>query len=1509
MARLRHLRFVSIGHPNARCDDLTIPLVDANGGPIDTTIWLRNAGGKSQTLTLFYSLVRPRKRDFLGHTAEGGERRLGDYVLKDDAALIIAEWELDSPQPSLLPTADRLITGVFYERGEIGTSGQAGDDGEKRVEVDKLFFALRATDRDSETTLGGLPVYEDVAHRHRRRLKQFRRALETVRERNPASQVVFTREIGEWEELLRSYGLDPELFQYQLRMNAAEGGATRIFQDCRTVRDFVNLFLEILVDREFGERIRTHLEQHRDQLRRRSLDLEPGLRLVELALPIAVRYAELHSGRERVRSAGDATRGSALALAHYAGMRLCEVAHQISSQQAQVDQAESSARAQREAATALFLQSATLKRDLAVLAVRSETATVETLAIQLREATRNRDLWDAAVVLRDHERHAAEAARYREALARREEEAMPLLQAVQVAADDYAAALGARISGFSELEVRAKAARDREQESEDRARTEHGVWTQHWTQAKDRARAIRQSLEQMTADQARLVSAGVMQLDESPAAAVRRLAEELQTEQTRREQNRQSIQERAVAVDLARKEAERAKEARISTDYALGEVARRLAVATAEGAALAREARLLSVLELESIDGRQLDEHAATLVRAAAASELERLLLARTELSQAERSLNALESTGLLPDSPDVIRVLAHLVAAGVTAHSCWHYLAETFQSDAARAFTQTFPAVGSSIVIPDAHFAAAESCLRSVLFDLDGPVVVLRQSTVVRAHPTLENQGAQLDLVVLPSRDLHFDRAAGRASIPAARVRAHEIQGRADTADRERVAFDHLYARVMTFLERYGPAWFPAEEAEHERLRGAVSAAAARAESLHAALAAAEQSHADAQRAVVESEKRADSLGASRERLADFVRRWGTDASQLEKQKTDADNAIIHAAGERDRLEKERTAHALRRQQADEQLRSLNGQLSVARQEWSQIQYRRGDVAPKGGDVAAARAVYHERLAAYEGKVARDSALHFARHAEEQAKDYWIRFQRKCKHVTMDEVRGTLAGVSDPSTAEDELDRAQSDYLSAFGSHGNRSQLLQRLRSDAERVITELATTGLVPVEVTARMSELPIDDGSLSERWAEQQKMAQQSADAATVEADEYEKLASLAKESLSKLLAARSAVGNGQRMLEAIAQPAAALLENFAPPSDLIHATPSDDEQFAAGIVRLQGEVTTLRENWEALNDTQRALTNKLRTLLGSSEFAHLDDPMFRRLRSAEGVDLESHAEEIERELGLRRTILIEAIADLDKHLNDLVQLTLAAAEEGRRLLRLATARSQLADHVPAPLGGRPFLRILHVDASKDAEADRAAAKQLVEAWVKTEKAIPPALSLVHEAVLALSPKAQVQILFPDAAKQQVRMDPITALASYSGGEKLTAATLIFCTLARVRAQKRGALGYGTNVLLCDNPQGTSSLPTLLTWQREVASALGVQLVYFTGIEDLEAIRIMPNTVRIENSRYDGRTNQQVLEIAEQDNPALAALRLVRSEAQYPVLARRPDGDRTDAAEVRL
>ncbi len=210
MPRIVRVRFVHVGHENARMDDLILRLHDQDGRATDSTIWLRNGGGKSSILNLLFSLILPNRHDFLGGKANQGERKIDHYVYESEPGYVIIEWELDMPSMLFDVPPNRYLTGVAYEK----RPGAAEDSSR----LNRLFFATRVIDAQPKLTLDGLPIFIDN--------KQKLRTVAGFKQEWQALGIEFahadpreTESQQVWRDILLSIGLDSTLFAYQVEMN------------------------------------------------------------------------------------------------------------------------------------------------------------------------------------------------------------------------------------------------------------------------------------------------------------------------------------------------------------------------------------------------------------------------------------------------------------------------------------------------------------------------------------------------------------------------------------------------------------------------------------------------------------------------------------------------------------------------------------------------------------------------------------------------------------------------------------------------------------------------------------------------------------------------------------------------------------------------------------------------------------------------------------------------------------------------------------------------------------------------------------------------------------------------------------------------------------------------------------------------------------------------------------------------------------------------------------------
>jgi hypothetical protein len=182
--------------------------------------------------------------------------------------------------------------------------------------------------------------------------------------------------------------------------------------------------------------------------------------------------------------------------------------------------------------------------------------------------------------------------------------------------------------------------------------------------------------------------------------------------------------------------------------------------------------------------------------------------------------------------------------------------------------------------------------------------------------------------------------------------------------------------------------------------------------------------------------------------------------------------------------------------------------------------------------------------------------------------------------------------------------------------------------------------------------------------------------------------------------------------------------------------------------------------------------------------------------------------------------------------------------------------ATEGVKVPPSVPR-FGGFPILK-RRANFSRLGEAQR---RDICKAWLETQVRVDRVPLKGHLIVAEIIGKYSealggetlgIEILKPTDAGEIGYM-PIGETRA-SGGEGLTASLFLWLVLVRQRAKtkadQRSAIG---GVLFLDNPFGTASHQLFLRSQRALAEAMGIQLIFTTGINDLNALGEFPHILK--------------------------------------------------------
>jgi hypothetical protein len=283
-----------------------------------------------------------------------------------------------------------------------------------------------------------------------------------------------------------------------------------------------------------------------------------------------------------------------------------------------------------------------------------------------------------------------------------------------------------------------------------------------------------------------------------------------------------------------------------------------------------------------------------------------------------------------------------------------------------------------------------------------------------------------------------------------------------------------------------------------------------------------------------------------------------------------------------------------------------------------------------------------------------------------------------------------------------------------------------------------------------------------------------------------------------------------------------------------------------------------------------------------------FGTLTSPVRRHISGVARTEMPALAGEWTAALRPRLRSLEDDLASIGRHHAGIVTRLGGMVGQALRTLRLAQRLSELPEGL-ADWSGQQFLRIRFDDVEKAVlrhalgdVVDRSAEQQVASINGAKSTGRRDGMALLLAGVRAAMPKGvRVEMLKPDAVLRTERLRVAQIRDVFSGGQRLTAAIVLYCTMAALRAHQRGhGRRSHAGVLFLDNPIGRASAGYLLELQFGVARALGVQLVYTTGLFDAGALSAFPLIIRLRNDA-DLRAGRKYLSIDAEIGRVLDAL----------------------------
>ncbi|WP_432040018.1 hypothetical protein, partial [Streptomyces cucumeris] len=877
------------------------------------------------------------------------------------------------------------------------------------------------------------------------------------------------------------------------------------------------------------------------------------------------------------------------------------------------------------------------------------------------------------------------------------------------------------------------------------------------------------------------------------------------------------------------------------------------------------------------LTAEELDRNAEALrelLDESVASAERQLFELRTAAADDARILGALGDGGLLPPSPDVLAAVEFLGEHGIPALPGWRYLAQAVDPVDHAAVLASRPELVDGVVItdPDTHARAREVLGQASL--LPRSAVAVGTAAALLAPTPAPGERDSGVFLVPPNPAMHDERAADDER--------RELRARAIARDEEiralaaRLAGDRaLSARLASWrtgcpqgrLAELAVAAEEARESADTAQRELVETRTARAEADEAATEAA-RVRDERQEAAQRARRVADALAGLAYRLRQRAA-WQTRLRELADEAAESEeraDALVDRAraADEDRRAAQRAADDARR--TARALRAERAEIAGAPDDLGE------DTEPPTASLPALREAYRAASQVYE-KVGVGADLRAeqarAESDESAALATLDRLTNKVRTRAAQLLEGT-DGADGPSR-QAAAARAESLVQMLETRASAASEQLGRLRGEAERLAP--ADDGEAHTELPEEM--VPAD----AERAKELLRTATTELAART---DALDTARTVHADLLRAHRAAEDAAGGFDET--------AALLR------DLLRDGPGTGEEATEAPEPYTGDLAEARQ---AAAETRRSLRGCAADLsqaesavreasdilvrhANSTRYEQVRTPARQQIRELPAAALPEHAAAWAEAFAPRLRVLTDELEQLERNRGSIVDRLRGLVESCLATLRSAQRLSRL----PEGLGewsGQEFLRIRFEDPDQATlterlgevidEATRSAVK-------KNSDLRRDGMSLLLRGVqAALQPRGvAVEILKPDAVLRAERV-PVGQMGDvFSGGQLLTAAIALYCTMAALRSNDRGRDRHRhAGTLFLDNPIGRANATYLLELQRAVADALGVQLLYTTGLFDTTALAEFPLVIRLRNDA-DLRAGLKYISVEEHLRPGL-------------------------------
>nr|MDO8085937.1 hypothetical protein [Candidatus Sigynarchaeum springense] len=1437
MPRICKIFFSSIGHPDARLDPLTL---DFETGE-HTILQLDNSGGKSSILGLFYSVIRPRKTEFMGKEEN---RSIDDYIKEDDLACVAMKWIMDEQS-----SEEYLVTGSVYE-------WHSGN-------LERFYFSFyhKGNPAPDQLTIQSLPLMKDGK---RLTIAGFKEEMKGYKERNPEQKVFLTNGIQEWMQHLDECHIDTQTFYYQLIMNKQEGQADDFFS-FKSNKEFIDFFIDLVHNPEAVQGSFELLKKLMGKIVSLAVQ-KKEIEFIEQLIPRLEALAKIVKRKEQAHE----------------DIAKCNASLTFSLRAIQGEE-ETEEGIYKE----LTAQSATQERILSETSKALLNARWKHQAMLEKKLGREKDaLTNEKARIKNEQGELEQEAHVLEVLPLKleiqeinssikvfQDQLNESIKPIEEELADRGTKIHSLVLGSLEEKEKRRAKIDKDILSENKRKEaieRQTATAQATIRLNDSIIATKTKIiKTAQKEREKLVAEGLLKPDQDPRDAIKLLGEEqerLEQEKVGKEAEIKLIEQKETdelkkkSNAIVKKGEEEAKRSIIEADLkACNKKWRELA------SNRAFQTYVSFSTQVPDIDHTILRQDAKDRI-SKAKNELNVKIKEISYASQQRKiKIDYYDKTKEAAPDEDVAKIKKNLVEGGLNAHIGWDYAKTSLSATELSTVMALRPHLLDGIVVSG---MSLDEVMVAVTKIIDNRPVTLSRPVIVTTTQSIKDQDARGFFTIHRGIEWKYDPDKLRDFILSLRSESVEIEKILKLLDSEHEDARACLELWEKFLADYPSEIFQGWLAQVQSLTGEITR-------IEAEIAA--------------STKALETYAANRRTAEEYLRKIKVSSDKIK--------GSLHKL----------TTYMLNHGTLVE---TSNKDIQAAREEISKNQEIIDSLEPQIKEIADMLALWQDSMA---NLVREIQDLELKKRSIKYFNPEKVSKQRILVTGELDRLEREYGifeeqykGLTKESDIARELDKQrnllakrQPDYekmLSQFGLEDPEILEYQSKHGGLEKTGISLKKQKVYEQvsELTAQIKDKENDIKAVGKDIKAAEKEREKiEAEGGKIDGFEIpphheikaaidnaileEKDLDEKKESTAHMIdglkprieQSKATIGRWEKYKTMVES----RLEDqgiFVPTQAMIDAAvfPFTINEIESYINNFVEKRIDLRSKYEEAEKGAEAEVSSIDVFASEDRFADIENfpANFKNFQYVDSNDVNSKVTE----LGNRARVIEQDIANLEKYLTNII--TTVKSDVTNTLNELYTlSRVTINEQRLGPLAGKRVLKIKMPEIADDELCVLIRSYLLQYARdAQMQQIVINGVTLLKEIINHITSGKDFDIKFVKPPKDEfIEYKSIPEFHKFSRCEKITIAIIFYCIMVQYRLQKHALSvpGKNTSVLVLDNPIGQCSKPEYVAMQVDIASSMGIQLIYASGVAMQNSIVSFPNTIPLKNQRRDTRGNMYI------------------------------------------